>query len=87
MRLPKKSEVDSAKRLWDAGTDTPRVIEKPTEKKEKIEKNILNTPFVHPHLLLSEVDSANASGTQTLTHTEGDRTPGMFQHPPTHIID
>ena len=23
----KKSEVDSAKRLWDAGTDTPRVIE------------------------------------------------------------
>ena len=22
-----KSEVDSAKRLWDAGTDTPRVIE------------------------------------------------------------
>ena len=23
----KQSEVDSAKRLWDAGTDTPRVIE------------------------------------------------------------
>ena len=43
----KKSEVDSAKRLRDTGTDTPRVIEPPGVLKKKLGRGLsLSCTFI-----------------------------------------